>query len=715
LTLLGGNADALAQGKIPQDLPIMLSADQIIYNEDLEIVTATGNVEITQDQRVLLADSVSYNRKTNTVRASGNVSLLEPTGEVLFADSVELTDDLKEGIAYRIRMLLTDNSRLAAVAGRRTGGNRTDLRRGVFSPCKICEKHPDRPPLWRVRANRVIHDQVKHDIEYKDAFLDFAGIPVFYTPYLTHPDPTVKRRSGFLAPSYGSDSEIGVTIRVPYYFNIAPDKDATVAPIFTSKEGPVLTGQYRQRFSNGELEVGGSVFHGDRIENGVTREDRTRAHIKGKTRFDLDDTWRTGLDVDRVSDETYLRRFNFDSPTILESRAFLEGFRGRNYASTNAYAFQDLRSDADRATTPLILPMLDYNFVSQPGWRGSLWTLDANGMALHRDEGTESRRLSLAGGWQKEHISPGGSVYRIAATLRGDVYHVDDVRDRGDFDKTHDGFTGRIFPQGTIDWSFPMVRQGETASQLIEPMASLILAPNGGNPEEIPNEDSRDFELDDTNLFSANRFPGLDRVEGGRRINYGLKAGIYGLGTTGGSISGFIGQSYRFREDDTFLSGSGVEENQSDIVGRLQVSPAAWADILYRFRLDKDNFTSRRNELAFTLKPWKLTLTGNYIFVDELLGTGGFDDREQITVGAEAPITKYWSAFTSHQRDLTDGGGSLLTRFGLAYSDECFKFDASFTRRFTDDGETGPSDTLLFRLVFKHLGEVAFSPGIEGG
>ena len=214
---------AVAQDRSPiqTDAPVLFKADQLRNEQKIGLVVATGNVEFTQNGRTLLADSVTYNRRTDTVTASGNISLLEPTGEVIFADHIELTGQMRDGVIKNMRVRMTDDSRIAAAGGRRIGGTRTEFSKAVYSPCKLCEKDPTRAPIWQVKASKVTHDQETKDVTYRNAFLEFYGIPVMYTPYLSHPDPTVERRTGFLIPTYGSDSELGTLVSTPYYFDFA--------------------------------------------------------------------------------------------------------------------------------------------------------------------------------------------------------------------------------------------------------------------------------------------------------------------------------------------------------------------------------------------------------------------------------------------------------------------------------------------------------------
>lgn len=683
-----------------RDLPATFKADNVRHDRELGIVIATGNVEVVHGDRILLADALTYNQRTDTLTASGNVSLSDDSGSVMFAEYAELSGDLKDGIVKSIRIRLSDDSRFAAVGGRRIGGTRTEMRKAVYTPCLACKEHPERPPIWQIKAFEVVHDRDRKEIEYTDAFLEFFGVPVAYLPYLSHPDPTVKRKTGFLVPSYGGDSQLGAILRVPYFFNFAPTRDATLTPIITSDEGLVLSGEYRHRF------VGG-LFQGEGSATYASRDDETkgfRGHFDGRLSGDFDDTWRGGLKVDIVTDDTYLRRYDLGSDDTLTSRAYVEGFRARSYAAANAYFFRGLRVDDDPGETPIIHPMLDFNYVGEPGSWGANWSLDANLLALTRTEGIDTRRISLMTGWNLPHVSRIGEIYTLSASLRTDAYWVSDVPDAEDATRTTSSLTGRIFPQLGLDWRFPFVRDQGRFTQLIEPIAGIIVAPNGGNPDKIPNEDSLDFELDDTNIFRPNRFTGLDRVEGGQRVYYGLKGAIHGPGA--GFLSAFIGQSYRVRRDTTFAEGSGLDENFSHLIGRARISPSRFVDVLYRFRVDNENLSPKRNEVSARIGPPALNLSTTYLFIEQQGLSDDFPDRQEVTALLSSKITPFWKVAAATRRNLEPGGGSLNHRFSLDYEDDCLAFSASFTRTFTEDRDVRPTDTLFFQVRLKTLGSL---------
>ena len=262
--LCGGPARAANEARL-DETPVLFSADEVQYDQELGITLAKGHVELDQGEQILLADTVAYNQRSDTVTASGHVALLQPTGDVVFADFVELHDDMRDGFLTDIRLLLSDRSRLAGNTARRVAGIRTTIRRAVYSPCELCQEDPTRPPVWQIKAEEVVHDKELQIVEYRDAVMEIDGIPVLYAPYFSHPDPSVKRASGFLPPTIGAGSSLGFHTTIPYYWAIAPDRDMTFRPMLTTNAGVVLDAEYRQRFSDGvmvndaSLEAGGST------------------------------------------------------------------------------------------------------------------------------------------------------------------------------------------------------------------------------------------------------------------------------------------------------------------------------------------------------------------------------------------------------------------------------------------------------------------------
>tara|TARA_Y100001970_G_scaffold294331_1_gene450819 strand:- start:125722 stop:127947 length:2226 start_codon:yes stop_codon:yes gene_type:complete len=697
-----------AEDKSPSNPPVILSADKISYDELAGLVKAIGNVEVSQAGRILMADSITYNQSNDVMTANGNVALMEVTGEVAFADYVQLKDQMKMGVLKNLRVILDDESRISANFAKRSDGNRTEMSKAVYSPCELCEDNPEEPPLWQIKANKVVHDQKNRDISYYDAWMEFYGIPLIYTPYFEHPDPSVDRRSGFLAPSYSNSSSLGFELTTPYYWNIQPNRDLTFIPRLYSSGELVLGGEYREKLLKGSFKSSGSITYTDKLndEGNEISGNEFRGHIFSEGNFQINPTWKWGYNFQRASDDTYLRRYRIDSQDTLTTEPFIEGSDKRRYVSAKAYFFQGLRKTDDQGHIPFILPSIDYSYTSNPGWAGSFSSINANIMLLQRLEGADSRRISIEGSWNLPMITQGGHIWTSYFGLRGDIYHVNNVENkRNPSAKNHSGITGRIRPEVMVEWRYPLVAKSGTTRQVVEPVVQTIISPYGGNPAKIPNEDSQNFEFNDSNLFSRSRFTGLDRLESGPRINYGLRYGIYGK--NGGRTTALIGQSARLKDDDTFGSGSGLEDTFSDYVGKISIEPTDYFSFNYRFRLDRLNGEARRNEINFAGGRDYLRLNIGYALLEKQLSeveTSGFANREEMAVSATSQFAKFWSADANLRHNLTGSGGTISWSTGIKYEDECFIFNTQYGRTFTEDREVKPDSTLIFRVLLKNLG-----------
>ncbi len=700
-------------GPLDENQPALIMADEVTYNETMGIVTARGSVEISQGDRVLVADTVSYNVNTDVVTASGNVALLETTGEVLFSDYAEVTGDLREAFVRDVGLLLSDDSRLAAVSAVRTEGNRTELTKAVYSPCELCEKDPTRAPLWQLKARKVVHDQEAQSVTYRDATFEVFGLPIFYTPYFTHPDPTVRRKTGFLSPTFGSSGQLGLTAEVPFFIVIDDTSDATIAPIFLTKELPVLQGEYRKIFPKGNFFFSGSGTIADRInDDGSTTDDAFRGHLKTRLDYNFNQLYRGGIQVDTTTDDTYLRTYDLGTPSTLFSEAFVEGFRGRDYATARMFGYQGLSSNDNTEEIPIALPYLALSQVSDPLIYGSVFRFDANLVDLVRIEGRDTRRAHVLGEWQLPFASPIGDQYLFRASLQADGYWVNDFDpdNAGDVTPENGGseLTGRIHPQVALMWSYPWVADLGTWSTVFEPIVQGVVATRDNNPDRIPNEDSQDLEFDDTNLFAMNRFPGVDRVQPGPRVDYGAEWSL--LTPEGGAVRFLVGQSYRpFDDEGVYPDGSGLEKKVSNLVGGLRASPGEWLDATWRFSVDTETGNFDRNELGLSAGVPQLRLGVEYLQTDALLNDQNeviLESRNQLTVGLSSQVTENWYGYVSHLQDFqTDQ--SLRSRAGVRFENECVIVEAVFERSRFDDRELDPDNSFYIKVSLRSLGDLS--------
>tara|TARA_R110002110_G_scaffold182692_8_gene389134 strand:+ start:15 stop:2225 length:2211 start_codon:yes stop_codon:yes gene_type:complete len=680
---------------------VLMQADELAYDREARIVTATGNVELAYGERVLHADRVTYNETTGVVTADGNVALVDPQGDVAFADRLVLRNEMRDGVVQTLRVLLSDNSKLAGYDVVRSGGNMTTLHRGVYSPCKICEEKGQTTPLWQIKAFRVIHNKEKRRIIYEDAYMEFFGVPVLYVPYFSQPDPTVKRQSGFLTPKVGSSSILGQEVEIPYYWAIAPDKDATLIPRLTSDEGIVYQGEYRERFESGEFSMFGTGTWPTTQTAGTPGDTNFRGSLFGSGDFAIDDKWRWGFNSELASDDTYLRIYGLSSATDLVSNLNLRYTDGRNGFSANAYYFRGLLVTDSASTTPWVAPILQYDYSYPEQIIGGRISFSANAMALERRQGAKSRRVSSSVRWDRRDTSSAGFVHRFFAELRGDVYSVEDVPNPDVPGTSFESDTiARGLPTLGTEWSYPLVRSDGGLRQVIEPIVQMIYSPNVGNTIKIPNEDSLSFEFDDTNLFSEDRFAGLDRWENGARANVGVRYSIYT--PRGGQLNALFGQSFRVQDNTTLSAATGLRDETSDYVGRIMVAPSDNLLAVYRFRLDDEEYKIRRNEVNLIGRAGPLSAEVGYAYfaADQSVT---FVPREEIYLGSVLRLDDEWRLYGDTRQDLVNSR-TVSNQIGLAYEDECLEASVAFSQTFYRDRDIRPNTSVVFQITFKTLG-----------
>lgn len=698
--------------------PILLDADEVSYNEVLGISTARGNVRLSSRNNVgaltiLQADTVTFNEKSNLATATGNVQLFSPQGDVYKASYVELTNDLKEGFIKSVYLLTKNNYRFAARrAIKKEDGSVTDLEDAVYSPCNLCESNPRKAPLWQLKARNVRQDQKEMNIYYDDAWMEIEGIPIFYTPYLSHPDPSVIRRSGLLAPIFGYSSDLGIMGGIPYYQVINNSQDLTITPLIISKDTPILSAEYRQQFLKGKWVTSGSITQSKSIggtsSQSVNKPTRVRGHIHTKASFDLSDTWRSGIEVNRATDPTYVRRYRFQDVTspqtnTLDSKIFAEGFYGRSYALIRGYAFQPTQINVSQRQEPYVLPLASYNYVGHQREYGDYFFGNSSVAVITREQGTDMRRTSLEGGWEIPYYGSIGDIYTLTTTLRGDAYNVDNYKQTSTSSAVQ-GTTGRLFPQIGLNWRYPLSSTSSFVPLLVEPMLGFVAAPQSGNFKFIPNEDST-LELDETNLFKLDRFSGLDRVDGGQRFNYGMTVEAYPLAKRFGTF--FLGQSYSFNKNKAIPTGLGVQKGFSDVVGSTVFTPYTNTKIKARVLWDNSNFRAKRNQVGFEVGPPIFRITGNYLYIASNATDTSFNGKEQVIGGLSSQISPFWRIVFDGSRNLGRQGGNLAQSIGAIYEDECFIFKSTLIRTFYQDRDIRPDNIVLFSFGFKTLGEIS--------
>jgi LPS-assembly protein len=699
---------------------VAFSAGQLVYDSEREIVTATGDVRMNSEGNNLRADRVVWNRATDEVRAEGRVRLVTPEGDIAYGDSVVLTDAMRDGVVDNMLLVLEDGGRLAAERAQRQDGF-TTLYRAAYSPCAVLtEEGCPKDPTWQITAVKVVHDPFRKRIRYEGASLNLFGARIIALPWLSHPDGSERGGTGLLVPELRFSSSNGLELSAPYYLKLAPDKDATITPHVYTEVLPMLEARYRQLTPLGAFQVGAYVTHGARIPIDplalpAPGKDRgIRAYLEGNGRFQLDPYWTVTASGRYVTDRTFLRRYDISRDTRLRSLVNAERIDRDSYVSIAGWAFQGLRINDLAGQQPIAIPAVDAR------WRlpGALWDgrieLQANSLSILRTAGQDTQRAFASARWDRRSVTALGQELVLTAYARGDVYHSSDTHLTNTVSyRGAEGFQARAIGALAAELRWPLIGPFLGGTHRLTPRLQVVASPPTENLD-IPNEDARSVDLEDSNLFALNRFPGYDRWEDGTRITYGLD---WGADLPGISARTTIGQSYRLSRKPSILPpGTGLSGRFSDLVGRTTLKFGHKFSLVHRFRLDKDDLELRRNEIDAVVGGHQTYATIGYLRLNRDIDPAIEDlrDREEIRLGGRVRFARYWSVFGSTVVDLTDreedpfsladGYEPIRHRLGIQYDDDCIEIGVTWRRDYDTTGDFRRGNTFLFRVALKNLG-----------
>ena len=695
---------------------IDFAADALAYENDADIVTATGDVRMARGADKVRADKITWNRKTGEVLATGNVQGTTAQGDVLYGDSAKLTDSLKDGVIDNMLLVLADGGRLAARSARRVNGV-TTLSDAAYSPCPVTDSNGcPRKPSWQIGAVRIIHDPINQRLTFKGARLEMFGVPLFVLPTLTQPLGT-GGSNGLLFPDLRYTRTNGLEVSLPYYVKINTNRDFTVTPHSYSGALPAIEGEYRALTRNGAYQINAIGTYGSRIPivtPGIAPQRKFRGYLDASGRFQLDPAWSISGSIRRVTDRTFLRRYDISRDDRLRSTVRVEHIDANSYFSLTGWAIQTLRTGDIQGQIPIALPEIDYRRRIVDPVLGGKFDLQLNTLALGRTAGQDTQRAFAGLRWDLRKLTTMGQEVLLTAYARGDIYHSDEnlltttalYRGTGGYQSR-----GIAAAAAEIRWAFIGGFLGGT--QRITPRFQLVASPRTSNLN-IPNEDARAVDLEDSNLFALNRFPGYDRWEDGTRLTLGVD---YAFDAPGWAITANVGQSFRLTRTNTLIpDGTGLGTSVSDIVGRTTVRYKDFVSVSHRYRLDKDNFQLRRNEIDATVGSRSTYATVGYLRLNRNIGPALEDlrDREEVRLGGRVQVSKFISIFGSAVVDLTDRAEDPLSladgyqpirhRLGIAYTDECLDIGLTWRRDYDTAGDARAGNSYLLRLVFRGLG-----------
>jgi len=732
------NQDAAA------DAELLLEANDVTYDFDRDIITAGGDVQVYYDGNTLQAAQIVFNRGTQQLTARGNVIFLDTEGNILRTEELQMSEDFAQAFARSLQIDMPNRTRLIAEQATREDGNVTVVENGIYTVYTNPSRPAGKAPLWRIRSKTIIHDKQEKVIRYEHASLEFYGQPILYAPFLSMPDPTVKRHSGFLIPNWVFGDKLGFGVNIPYYWALSPHRDLTTTFTPLTKQGVFVDLDFRQKFQKGEMTLSaGGIYQLDPDQFNTQRADSDmRGAVRTTGTLNVTGAWNLGWDVTYKSDRAFFEDYSFTSWGGNErSRIYFEGLNERNGLSFNTYAFQIAQADytssnfnADgfspvgsnlQSKQPLVLPVVDYDFVfADPVLDGEL-SIAANFTSLTREEtdafsidgGTNARfrgvdgtfsRMSVDGTWRRTFVDPLGQTFTPFAYMKGDLFFLASP----DADVTAlagESFVGRAMPAVGLEYSYPIIASFNGGNQIFEPIAQIIARPNEQRIGELPNEDAQSIVFDTTTLFDTDKFSGFDRAEGGTRLNVGLN---YKLQLNSGHyLTGLFGRSYHLAGENSYkvpdilgaTQDSGLESDLSDYVGSLYLDTKYGVKLGTQARFDKDDFSINRLQAQASAIYGPVVSSVAYAFLDAQPNVGIDDTREELLGSASLRLQENWRVFGSMRYDLQNSN-IVQDGVGVGYDDEGFSLSLSYSEdRSRNDGDT--TDRLLFfRVGLRTLG-----------
>jgi LPS-assembly protein len=745
--------DPASQAREVATQRLLLEADQLVYDFDRQTVTAIGNVQIYYGAYVVDAERITYDQRSGRLIASGGVRMLEPDGNALTAERLDITDDFRDGFVESLNVVTPERGHFSAKSAERRDAELTIFHDGAYTACEPCLEHPERPPLWQIKATRIIHNRAKRTVYYRNARLEFLGIPVAYMPVFFHPDPTVRRKTGFLVPSSLQSDAIGAGVTTPFFWNLAPNYDVTLSPTFLTRQGLLGQAQWRQRLINGSYSIRmAGIFQRDPdafTENGTSLSgDRVfRGSARTTGDFSINDNWNYGWDLQTSTDRTFNRDYQIPGATDadLASTIYLNGANDINDFELRGYHFLVQREDTvedlpgggeyvhdDQKEQALVHPVLDHNYIfGQPVLGGEL-RFDSNLTSISRERsdlrhppppfapyytGVAGNFTRATGriSWQRRFIAPGGQLITPFSYLQSDANWI--ASDDPTAGLSSSAVLARAMPAVGVEYQWPFLASLGPTVHTFGPKAQLIVRPNEAHPGALPNEDAQSLIFDDTTLFRWDKFSGYDRQEGGVRANVGV---LYqGLFPGSATIDAVFGQSFQLAGENSFALqdhvqtglGSGLETNVSDYVGRVTVNSGLGVAVTGQARFDHDDLAVDAGSLTAIGAYGASTASLGYTYYRTSQAAGIFERREEINAAAAIEFVDNWSVVGSLVYDLTRD--SPVSRgIGLAYAGDCVELSAVYSETTDTYSDLVSDRRIFFRLSLRTLASSAFTSSL---
>jgi LPS-assembly protein len=696
-----------------------ISADKIIYNKANQLLRTFGNSKFYDSKnKTLTAENFEYNLEKKIISAENKVKYLDNYKNIYYFSKLNADDKFNEIIGYDLNSDLNKEKFQSTdkfnefieprLSGKQVSikDNITIIKDGKFTSCKSTNEK-EGCPYWNLNANLVTHDKENKKITYKNATLDVNNIPILYTPYFSHPDPSVKREAGFLAPSFSSlSSDMGTTIKVPYFYPTSQSADFTFSPVYYFRQNPLLLGEYREKFKNGDLSIDAGFTEGYK-EITATQTDGARHHLYGNLNLNFTDKVldrsEFNAKIQKVNNPTYLRVNKINSTvdgfkrnlvkendTKLTNEIYLNSFGKNESLNFKTATYQNISTSKTSDQYEYLLPEIaysKYNFLDNNNLNfGS--NFKSFNTSTNQNKTTFINNLDYS--TDESYNVNLGIGYKFLTKINNINYY-------SDYRAPNENLNNQINPVVGLDTSLPFAKLSKESEQYLIPRILTRYSPG-----KMANAKSNDTTLNTDNLFSINRMNSDELIEKDLSFNIGLdwmwKEKITNKNKPAqAGIS--IGQVIKFNEDPDMPTKSSLQNKNSDLVTKTNYLSPGNFDLTLKNTLDNGFNHVYYNDLNIKtfLKQGEINFNfyeknshiGNERYAKANL-TSNLTDNTKLTISTDRNL----------KTNLTDSH-----KLGIENENECIRYGFYFQKNYSTDKDLKPATSLFFGITLLPFGD----------
>ncbi|MAJ13527.1 MAG: hypothetical protein CMN44_00960 [SAR116 cluster bacterium] len=672
---------------------VEFTSDNLEVDENKNLMIAKGNVIIKSENEVIRADIVKYFKSLDKAIATGDITITNVDGTIYKTSEITLTNEFKDIVALTLFAQFKDNSKIKA-SKMSKNDEKSIFINGEYTPCE-CDFKNDEKPIWQLNSSQVTHDKLTKTLHFENVVLRILDYPIFYLPYLTHPDPTVKRKSGLLTPSFGHSSRNGFQFSVPYYFVTKDESwDSTFTNHYKGKNGYINQFNARKKYISGSLET--NIFQGEVDTNKQNDDNVFASNIKYNAK--LDNNWTVDALGKYTDQDTFMRRYNLDDSSEYKSFIKAEKITRNSISEIQWYKYDNLDLTS-KDNQPTIQPSIKHQ-IFQNGKNFDYRVL-LNAHEIKDDEGYDIQRWTGSGQIEKK-IPTNFTDFVLGAEAGLDLYA---IKDRPSTDVNDNKYLDRLSFGLSILSKKDFLYDFENFDLLITPKLQIISTHSSDRKTDIPNRDSSDYRIDQANLFLINQYQGRDNIQTNQRINFGIDND---LSSDFGDFSFFIGQSQKIggtQQNNNFLN----QNRQSDFIGEMKWMSSNLLNISFNTLLNHHDLENNYSSLEFYGKYESLYYRAIHRSIDKNL-TNDNSDREEVQFIFGKKINN-WEISYSNKYDLNNNDTELVEEelsidyVGDYMFQDCLSIKLSYKNKDgAPDRDILPENSVFITLSLKNLG-----------